>query len=262
MSDEYGLYLNLLGWRTMDETTTKRRGEPGYYMPPWWVSLAACMFYIALGLLIGVLVAHNAHHSHRHGHDHGHGHHHHGGGGHGSSSSSSSDRSTDSITPAPSPTPFCCDADEFAFVGSPWASAEPTLCGDYDYNCDGLVDAWACCGDAETPFSVGRNVFNVTEPGRCHVPTAVVGDGNGGEICGACAGNEVVVPGWACSEPVPFAGLRKRFVQPCPTSCAAPVPVPVTPGHPPSLGQCALFVDSCVGSNGGDGTSCCQVVAG
>lgn len=249
-SNEYGLgYLNLLDWRnTMDSDERRRRLQSqglAYYMPPWWVSLSACLFYIGVGVLIGVLVAHNSGSHHHHHHD---------------DDDDDSGSGTSSVITEPSAGPFCCTNDAYAFPGSPWASAQPTLCGDYDYNCDGQVDLRACCS-GETTFPADRQVFNTSLPGQCQAGVLP----QSGQICGACTGADAVTPGWYCS-PVPPPLLsgqghgRKRFTQPCPSSCLSDVE-PVRAGRAPALGHCALFVDHCVGEFGGDGTSCCQVVA-
>jgi len=168
---------------------------------------------------------------------------------------------------SPSPSlPFCCVQDPYVGSGSSYASTSPTCCGDYDYNCDGFADHWACCGDegelagVQVPGCNGgpsRTLYNRTSDCRAEpLPTS-------GQQCGACTGPDTLVPGWQCTVP----DTRKRFVNQCPDECDGESDdddddaAPVFPDTPPALGTCALYVTSCVGEHGGDGTECCIVAA-
>lgn len=143
---------------------------------------------------------------------------------------------------------FCCARDPYVYEGSPWASASPTLCGNFDYNCDNETDRIACCGPESGIFDDGRMLFNTTDADdACRAEPER-------RLCGACTGPEVF-PGWSCSEET---HAKKRFVAQCP--CVDSGPVPVT-GEAPAVGECAFFVEGCVGSNAGDEVVCCQVAA-
>jgi len=148
----------------------------------------------------------------------------------------------------------CCPEDPFVIAGSDYASAQPTMCGTFDYNCDGRVDQFPCCySDKPAPNAVdARTVYLVS---MCQASGGLPLSQNASEVCGACAG-QTVVPGWECT----LEHKRKRFVSPCPGQCEPSQPQLVTPETPPSTGQCALFVDRCIGTSGGDGETCCQVV--
>lgn len=191
-----------------------------------------CIGAIVFGLVAGLSAKHHHHHHH---HDH-HDHHHH-----------------PHPTPSPQPTPFCCVQDEFVFPGSPWASAGPTLCGDYDYNCDGTIDEWACC--SREVVAIGdRILYKIADDCQETGPISQLPDA----ICGACVDGITVVPGWQCSPDVDDD--RKRNMPICPIGCEQG-PAIVTPTIEPSIGQCALYVTSCIPPNGGDGSVCCQVAA-
>jgi hypothetical protein len=156
--------------------------------------------------------------------------------------------------PTPAPTVFdCCPQDEYVGLESPYASASPTLCGHYDYNCDGVNDTYPCCYDVDAAIVDGeRLLYNASECAAANgdVPLSTTPE----EVCGACEGNLTVVPGWSCSSPI----SRKRFVLPCPASCDGTVETSAS--SPPDVGECALFTDHCVPPHGGDGEQCCLVV--
>lgn len=151
--------------------------------------------------------------------------------------------------------PDCCPEDPYAFYGSPYSSASPTLCGNYDYNCDDVEDEYPCCDGLVEPAVVDgeRMLYNVT----------LCAEANAGEpltddpllVCGACS-ESTIYPGWTCEEP--FARRRKRALLPCPDGCSEVVSP--TASAPPNISQCALFTDHCVPPHGGDGERCCIVV--
>jgi len=147
---------------------------------------------------------------------------------------------------------LCCTEDPYVYLGSPWASASPTVCGNYDYNCDNETDRVACCGPDSGIIDGDRRLFNTTDlDNSCRAEPV-------NRTCGACTGNELV-PGWSCSEAEP---TKKRFVPQCPCIDPSPVPVFAPPqGEAPAVGECAFFVDGCVGGSGGDELTCCQVAA-
>ena len=156
-----------------------------------------------------------------------------------------------STTPAPPSPSSCCPDDPFVFAGSPYGSDSPTLCGGHDYNCDGVDESYACCYDevpAENTHDA-RIVWHITD--SCNNTEGAL---RTVDICGACTGSEVVY-GWECSTPI----SKKRFIPACPDSCGGEI-IDVTPQHPPSTGECALFIDHCVGAAGGDGERCCQSI--
>jgi len=148
----------------------------------------------------------------------------------------------------------CCPEDPFVFEGSPYASAEMTLCGGRDYNCDGNDDQLPCCTD-DAPIDNQEDERTIYLASSCNASLQVPLSTATNEVCGACTGTDVVA-GWACVEGV---ARRKRFVPPCPAACNGHLEM-VTPATPPDVGQCALFVTGCIEPNGGDLESCCQVV--
>ena len=89
---------------------------------------------------------------------------------------------------------------------------------------------------------------------QCNSSQGVLTDDDPQTTCGACTGNDVVVPGWECTE---NEFRRKRFGPSCPCENE---PVPVESDNPPELGECALFINHCVNEIG-DGEECCVVVA-
>jgi hypothetical protein len=152
--------------------------------------------------------------------------------------------------------PFdCCLEDPFVYEGSPYASADETLCGGHDYNCDDEDDELPCChSDKPAPNPHDERTIYLAETCNSTGQEPLSNETN--EVCGACTGVEVV-PGWACVEGV--VARRKRFTPPCPLACESAA-VPVTPEDPPDVGECALFVDHCLPPHGGDGEQCCLVV--
>lgn len=160
------------------------------------------------------------------------------------------------LEPTPAPTASCCPQDPYVYFGSPYASASPTACGTRDYNCDGQNDTFACCFNVDPIQLDGeRALYNASECAVASgdVPLAVPPD----PVCGACADNLTVVPGWACNQPI--LRRRKRFVLPCPEACDGQVEA--SQADPPDIGECALFTDHCVPPHGGDGEQCCLVVS-
>jgi hypothetical protein len=153
------------------------------------------------------------------------------------------------------PSAGCCPADPFVFVGSPYASAAPTACNTYDYNCDGLVSLLPCCAHL-VPLAIdgARTLYNASACAATNGGVPLSNASN--DVCGACTGTDVV-PGWACSEAI--ASRRKRIMLPCPSDACTFVDT--TPTTPPALGECALFTDHCVPPHGGDGERCCLVAA-
>ena len=150
----------------------------------------------------------------------------------------------------------CCPDDPFVIEGSLFASSALTMCGTHDYNCDGVDDQLPCCyGDETAPNDVDSRIVYLAS--SCNASLGQPLSQEPTEVCGACSGDNVVVPGWECT-----SGLvrRKRtLVQHCPEICDDPV-VTVSPYTPPTVGECASFVDSCIGDAGGDGERCCVVV--
>lgn len=121
-----------------------------------------------------------------------------------------------------------------------------------------MTDVYACCLSALT-------IENV-EDARTIYLAAVCGVVSGGsplsdepgEVCGACTGPSTVVPGWECATPLV---VGKRFATECPPACEnATFISAVAPDAPPAIGECASFVDHCVGTSGGDGEQCCLAV--
>jgi len=157
------------------------------------------------------------------------------------------------VTPAPATAEDCCPQDEFVYLNSPYVSAEPTLCGTTDYNCDNVTDTLACChGATVVPDPADGRVIYM-RGAFCNNTAVTLVDDDANEVCGACQGESTVVFGWACA-----AGIsRKRFMPHCPTDCGELLAV--TPETPPDVGECALYVDHCA-PNGGDGERCCLVV--
>lgn len=43
----------------------------------------------------------------------------------------------------------CCDIDKYAYEGSVWGSADPTKCGNFDYDCDGVDEIVIACPKAK-----------------------------------------------------------------------------------------------------------------
>ena len=152
----------------------------------------------------------------------------------------------------------CCPEDPFAFGSSPYGSAEPTLCGDFDYNCDDDDDSggeeYPCCYGVAEPIVNEHDTRSIYIVAECAVSNnnAALPDT---DICGACEGGSTVDPGWACNSPV---ARKKRAMLPCPDACDGLVEVTST--TPPNVSECALFTDHCVPPNGGDGERCCLVI--
>lgn len=156
------------------------------------------------------------------------------------------------VTPGPPAPTSCCPNDIFVGNESTYMSASPTLCGGYDYNCDGEETYVACCfSSVAVVNSVDERIMYTSNSSNCTADLSIDED----LVCGACDGT-TVFPGWACDSPV----LRKRFILPCPAACDGDM-VSVTSVTPPNIGECALFTDHCVGTHGGDGEQCCIVVA-
>ena len=161
-----------------------------------------------------------------------------------------------SMTTTPEATPFCCSHDPLVGIDSDYVSVNRTLCSvNYDYNCDGVDDNLACCGEPlDNPELFGNRIVYLRS--QCLPAGEPIADD---AYCGACTGPDTVVPGWACSEPL----SRKRFMPECTGPCAGQPLAHVTPPGtsglgPPNPGQCALFVTHCVGTHGGDGETCCM----
>jgi hypothetical protein len=139
----------------------------------------------------------------------------------------------------------CCVADPYVFEGSPWASATPNACGNFDYNCDGIADDIVCCDQTVTTEDEDRILWNTTM-GGCYNLSYVAGLGD----CGLCQ-NNTVHEGWSCSAPVVS---RKRYVHECPDDCSANIESSL--GDYPAISECGLFVFDC-GIGGSDEEACC-----
>lgn len=157
---------------------------------------------------------------------------------------------TSSTGPAPTPTAStsCCPQDEFVTIGTMFAGTAPNLCGSFDYNCDGTVEAIACCAGHPMPDPQNnRVVWKIDTNAHCNRLE------RNGTTCGACSARDLF-RGWSCRH----QHTRKRFQPECPTTCNGTVMA--SPDTFPSVGECANTVTECVDDRGGESVECCQLV--
>lgn len=130
----------------------------------------------------------------------------------------------------------CCPQDPFVFAGSPYASNSPTLCGTYDYNCDGSSQQYPCSSHGLVPSRIddpaGRTFWLVAD----NTCGSLLGRDAAAQ-CGGCAQDQTQL-GWACSESVSSEPPS------CPPACDDLV-LSVSRNSLPTIGQCSLYVDNC-----------------
>lgn len=143
----------------------------------------------------------------------------------------------------------CCDLDSLVYPGSPYAAAQETACGGYDYTCDGQDTGVACCGEPSLP---GRAAW-VAEDACTSAQ----------DTCGGCGTGVQNVPlvfdGWACEGSCPEDGAAFPG-EACPALCAGECECVSEGTGPPPVGSCARRVTGCVDTGEGvysDKTECC-----
>ena len=164
----------------------------------------------------------------------------------------------------------CCDIDCLAFPDSLFGTGQLNLCGEADYNCDGVATRLSCCDEHDQLECVDqqakrdwqqpqRYVWNID---YCH---ALAYDLSNDTQCGACETEDDdfdLLFGWACVEDC--EALAKRAPHQCPEACGDNC-VCVDGDSSPELGECAQAVTHCVEAHSdpvrfSDGTECCMAV--
>ncbi len=161
----------------------------------------------------------------------------------------------------------CCDLDCLAYPGSSFGLGKLNLCGEADYNCDGVPTKLSCCDEHDQVGCVGepskRNLLNYARFAWDINYCQVLDDDHVNDTqCGACETEDDdfdLFYGWACTEDCDAPA--KRAPHQCPEACGD-VCVCVDGDTSPQLGECAEAVTHCVEAQSdpirfSDGTECC-----